>query len=133
MFCKVDNAKFAKLPVLGILGIWPVSAAVRLTAQQHAESADRRDILLGITKGNLFACFARWTTRSSPSCRCLEFGHMARQCRSKIDRSGTCRTEGTYCWELRKGTSLHVLQGGQPEVRQPYCGERKVSAISDCS
>ena len=28
------------------------------------------------------------------------------------------QTGGTYCWELRKGTSLHVFQGGQPEVRQ---------------
>ena len=47
------------------LGIWPISAGVRLTAQEHAESADSRDLLLGITKRNLFACFARRTTRSS--------------------------------------------------------------------
>ena len=47
------------------LGIWSVNAGAKLTAQEHAESADRKDILLGIAKGNLFACSAKWTTQSS--------------------------------------------------------------------
>ena len=30
-------------------------------------------------------------------------------------------------------TCVHVLQSGRPEIRQPYRGERKVSAISERS
>ncbi|KAL7726484.1 hypothetical protein ACLKA6_001106 [Drosophila palustris] len=86
------------------------TASIRLPA----ESA-RKALSAGLLKVGWIRCRLRERVNITKCYRCLEFGHLAKHCRSKVDRSKLCR---------RCGKDGHVANDCKEEPQCMFCKAR---------
>lgn len=86
------------------------TASIRMPA----ESA-RKALSVGLLKVGWVRCRLRERVNITKCYRCLEFGHLARHCRSEVDRSKMCR---------RCGKDGHLAKDCKEEPKCMFCKDK---------